>query len=105
MGYYKAKSGVSHRMPDEYLSDWDKGSSPGDWWEWWHIGYEDGMRHVKWEYGINDIVVEKDGKPVVNELERLQQENEALRNLLSANVRVIKEELRKELSADTNSST
>lgn len=50
-------------------------------------GYEDG-------YGS--------GSEYRDRLENLEQENEALRALCAANVRVIKEELRKELSEEEN---
>lgn len=72
-----------HRIPDQYHSDWAV-NSLGEWYDWWHLGHEDGVLHTELEIETKEI-------------KRLTQENEALKNLVAANVRVIKEELRKEL--------
>lgn len=87
-----------HRIPDEYHSNWAKTMSLGEWWEWWHLGYEDGISQAEWDYGIPHN--EEDRKDTLKIVEQLRLENEQLKNLLSANVRVIKKELRKELEAN-----
>lgn len=53
-----------------------------DWWKWYHLGYDDG-------YASHEFPV--------SEYQRLQKENEQLRDLLSANVRVMKAEIKKEM--------
>lgn len=65
--------------------DYKKEHSLSDKEKLYHIGYEDG-------YG--------EGSEYRERLEKLEEENEALRALCAANVRVIKEELRKELEEE-----
>ena len=79
----------NHRVPDSYDPNWKK-YDLGEYWDWWHLGYEDGVSDIKFEYGLD----EQEGAQI--RIEKLEQENRQLKALLGANVRVIKEELRKE---------
>lgn len=83
-----------YRIPESYSPDWEKHGMP-EYYQWWHLGYEDGVWQTKWEYGIPDEDTET-GKETISQIEKLEQENRALKALIGANVRVIKEELRKE---------
>lgn len=100
MGRYRG-----HHIPDEYDPDWNKYAgkhSPGEYWEWWHLGYEDGVWQTKWDYGIptsGNLIVdpEKDREALREQLSKANEENSRLRELLAANVRVIKAELLEEI--------
>lgn len=96
-----------HRVPDEYRSDW-RSIKLGEYWDWWHLGYEDGVWQTKWDYGIrdkgefghNEDPLNKHIETLEEKLARTEIENGQLRELLAANVRVIKEELRKEMAEE-----
>lgn len=79
------------RLPDEYSEGWDVPGVDVNR-AFWMMGHESGYRACQYENGIDTET--KDGK---NSLDHLRQENTALRGLLEANVRVIKEELAREL--------
>jgi hypothetical protein len=83
MGYF-----LGQKMP-EYNPFWEEPeyADQPDWWKWYHLGYEDG-------YGQYPI----DTEPA----RKVAQENEALKALIAANYRTMREEIKKEL--DTNTS-
>lgn len=83
MGYF-----LGNRIPD-YYPLWEEHKDEPDWWKWYHLGYDEG-------YG--------EGSEYKDKIETLEQENEALRGLLAANVRV-KEEIRKEMVEDAPGSS
>lgn len=77
-----------HHIPDEYDPNWSNRMDYIDGWKWWHIGYED----AKLAYHLDEETEDK--------IKRLNKENGTLRDLLAANVRVIKAELLKEIEED-----
>lgn len=85
MGYF-----LGEKMPT-YNPLWEEPhyKDEPDWWKWYHLGHQDGYI---------------EGSSYRDKLDNLEQENESLRGLLTANVRVIKEELRKELDQENQTS-
>lgn len=76
MGYFR-----SHRIPD-YNPFWEEKEHHEDWEEyqfWYHLGHDDGYAS-----GNNY------GEYTRDNFDKLTQENEALRNLIDANIRVSK---------------
>lgn len=94
-----------HRIPDEYSKDW-KGTNLGEYWDWWHLGYEDGYSQCEWDYGLlRTGSSEESDKTLLSELERLQQKITSLEMNFEANVRVARQEIRKELESEINSNS
>lgn len=94
MGYWRK----GPRLPDEYTKDWDYPDISNER-AFWMMGHESGYHQCEWDNGIGPPFRE-DGAERGNELKRLQQENEAYRALIGTNYRIMKEEIRKELSEE-----
>lgn len=86
MGYFLGK-----RIP-EYNPLWEEKDyeDKDDYWKWFHLGYDEGYGEGHGQYLLDFETKEK-----------LVQENEALRALIAANYRTMKQEILKEI-ADTN---
>ncbi len=87
MGYFR-----SFKIPD-YNPFWEEPEHhrfQEEHWFWYHLGYDDGYAKGT-DYGTR----------TQEEFDKLTQENEALRQLIGANVRVMKDELRKEMDGQT----
>lgn len=85
MGYF-----LGEKMP-EYNPFWEEPEyeDKPDWWKWYHFGYDDG-------YGSGSNYRGED----LDTIDSLRDKIESLENLLSANIRVIKDELRKEIDQE-----
>ncbi len=84
MGSYHGK-----RIPDNYDPWWEERDYEEEQshWYWWHLGYQDGHR-LGYDRGLTES----------EEITTLKQRIESLEGLISANVRVIKEELKTEMA-------
>lgn len=81
-----------HRIPDEYSKDWAN-YSLGEYWDWWHLGHEDGVWETKLEYGLDtdkSSTPEDDRDSLRETVKRLNVENNSLKDLLAAQERVLK---------------
>lgn len=86
-----------HRIPDYYSDDWEKHGMP-EYYQWWHLGYEDGVSNTKFDYDIDNNTTESTKGET--ELEKLRKENKSLRSWIEANIRVMKKEIQKELEVE-----
>lgn len=83
MGYF-----LGQKIPN-YNIFWeeDRYKDMPDYWKWFHLGYDE---------GYDDYGQDPDNEA------KLAKENEALKALIAANYRVIREEIRKELASNSN---
>jgi hypothetical protein len=77
-----------HHIPDEYNPFWEEHDVP-DHEAWYYCGHEDG-----YEVGFQE------GRNTEETVQKLSREVETLKELLSANVRVMKAEIKKELEEE-----
>lgn len=82
MGYFR-----SGKIPEynPFWEDEEHQEHQPEHWFWYHLGYDDGHRDGAYRAGLT-----------TEEIEKVVLENESLKALLDANVRVIKEDLKKE---------
>lgn len=90
-------------MPDEYYENW-KTFSLGEYWDWWHLGYEDGYAKAKFDYGLSaDPVCEvSESEKIYAEIERLRNVNSTLHDLIATNYRVMKKEIEKSVREENS---
>lgn len=97
-----------HRIPDNYNPNWDNGTNVGDYYDWWHLGYESGEFNTKWDYGISDNPSTEDTKPVETyseKIKRLEETIESIQMNVDANLRIARQEIEKQVRAEASKST